>query len=156
MGILSEFFTNEEKTEKDKVDVGSPAFSATKVQATLGTLIVAVLGAVPASLKADKAVVIAAIAAGVLLLLGVFALVAVDIQTRQRAQEAKLRYGDGKPTEPSNFQALPTRDLVLQLGHNDDEYEVKYATVEKGLVHVYADRDGTPISATFKETPKPK
>ncbi len=155
MGI-SEFFTNEEKTKDEKVDIGSPAFSATKVQATIGGLIAVIAGTVPTTLKEDESVVIAAIAAGTLLMLGIFALIGVDIRTRQRAQEAKLRYGGGKPSEPSSFQALPVKDLVLQLGHNNDEYEVRYASVEKDLVHVFADREGAAISATFKESPKPK
>lgn len=153
MGI--ELFTNAQKTQEGEVDISAPAFSITKVQAALGLLISGILGVVPTALKDNVTILVASIAAATLVVLGILALVAVDIRTRQRAQEAKLRYGDGKSTEPA-FQALPTKDLVLQLGHSKDEYEVKFATVEKGLVHVMAVRDGEPISATFKETPKPK
>ncbi len=154
MGI--ELFTNEQKTKEGEVDISAPAFSITKVQAALGLLISGILGVVPARLKDDETILVASIAAATLVVLGIFALVAVDIRTRQRAREAALRYGEEKAAEPSSFQALPTKDLVLQLGHNGDEYEVKFATVEKGQVHVMAVRDGEPISATFKETPTPK
>lgn len=152
---LGEFFTNNEKTKEGEVDVATPAFSITKVMSGFGLAITAALGAVPASVKEEPAVVVAAIAAGAAIMLGVFALIAADIRTRQKAREATLRFGDGKPSE-AKFQALPTKDLVLQVGHNSDEYEVKYATVENGVVNVYADRDGAPISVAFKEAPKPK
>jgi hypothetical protein len=156
MGI--EFFTNEKKTAEEKVDVDSPAFSLTKVQTSLGGVIAAVLAVAPKALQEDETVVVAAFAAGTLILLGVFALAAVDIVTRQKAKAATLRYGDGEPAPAAKFQALPTKDLVLQLGHNSNEYDIKYATVDGDVVRVYADRDGEddPISVTFKEVPKPK
>jgi hypothetical protein len=147
-----EFFTNAQKTKDEEVDISTPAFSITKVQTTVGLLITAVLGAVPAALRSNETIIVAAIAAGTVILLGVFALVAVDIMTRQRAHEASLRYGDGKATEKS-FQALPTEELVLQQGHSTDEYELKLAMVEGDSVRLVAARNGDLISATFKEAP---
>ena len=156
MGLL-EFFTNNEKTKNGEAEVKAPAFSATKVQASLGVVLVGILAVVPATLKDDEQVVIAALAAATAIMLGVFALIAVDIRTRQRAKEASLRYGgDGAKGSPPSFQALPIEDLVLQKGHNADEYEVKLAMVEEGSVRVVAARDGELVSATFKEAPKPK
>jgi hypothetical protein len=157
---MLELFTNAKKTKKEKVDISAPAFSATKVQAALGLLITGIIAVVPASHKDDVTVIVASIAAATLIVLGMFALVAVDIRTRQRAHEAKLRFGGGgdggsEAAAPS-FQALPTKKLILQQGHSTDEYEVQLATVEKDLVQVIATRDGDSISATFKETPKPK
>ncbi len=156
---LGEFFTNSELTTDPTVDVKAPAFSITKVMSTLGGTLAAAVAAflllLPKNLQDDQAVVIAVIAALSLVLLGLFWLAAADIRTRQKATEATLRYGDGKPSE-AKFQALPTKDLVLQVGHNSDEYEVKYATVEKGVINVYADRDGAPISVVFKEAPTPE
>lgn len=148
-----ELFTNAQKTKDGEVAISAPAFSATKVQAALGLFISGILGGLPAALKSDETILVASIAAATLVVLGIFALVAVDIHTRQQAQEAKLRFGDGKEAA-SAFQALPTKDLVLQQGHNSDEYEVKFAVVEKGVVNVMATRDGEAISATFKEAPK--
>lgn len=151
-----DFFTNEDKTQNNEVDVQAPAFSATKVQAALGIVIAGILGAVPSSLQADQAVVIAAIAAGTAVVLGVFGLVAVDIRTRQRAHEATLRYGNGGVGKPKTFQAVPMEKLVLQKGHSTPEYEVKLAMVEDGSVSLVGARDGELISATFKETPPSK
>lgn len=151
-----ELFTNAKKTENKEVEISAPAFSITKVQAALGLLISCILAAVPGAVKDNVTIIVASIAAATLVVLGIFALVAVDIRTRQRAREATLRYGNEQPAAEPSFQALPTNDLILQLGHSSDEYEVKFATVEKGQVHVMAVRDGVPISATFKEAPKPK
>jgi hypothetical protein len=153
-----EFFTNKEKTKEEEVDVASPAFSITKVMAAFGAALAVILGAVPKSLSEDQTIVVAALAAATFILLGVFALSAVDIKTRQRAAEAKLRYGAGKASD-ANFQAMPDKngkDAVLQLKHQGDEYDVRYASVEKDKVHVFADRDGEPIAVSFKEVPKPK
>jgi hypothetical protein len=156
---LGEFFTNNEKTREEKVDVESPAFSITKVMASLGTTIgaavLALLAVLPDGLKDDPAIVIAAIAAITLVLLGIFGLVAVDIRTRQKAKEATLRYGEAK-SSAAKFEALPNKDLILQVDGDGEEYKVKYASVENGVVNVYADRSGTPISVAFKEAPKPK
>ena len=118
-----EFFTN----EKGEVDVKSPAFSITKVQATLGALITAVAGALPALADASETIKVAAIASGTVIMLGVFGLAAVDIRTRQRAAEAKLRYGSGK-TGTADFVALPEKKtLVVQEDHSKVEYEVDIA-----------------------------
>jgi hypothetical protein len=156
---LGEFFTNNEKTKEDEVDVGTPAFSITKVMSTVGTALATAVAAflllLPKGLQDDEAVVIAVIAALTLVLLGIFWLVAADFNTRQKAREATLRYGEGK-TSAAKFQALPSKELILQLGHNSPEYEVRYATVEDGVVNLYADHEGTPIAVAFKEAPKPK
>src|SRR5215218_3648217 len=134
---MLELFTNKEKTKKDEVDVGSPAFSLTKAQATLGLLITAVLGAVPASLQADRAVVIAAIAAGAVVMLGVFYLAGIDIKTRQRAAEAALRFPDEE-------------------GPSAAEYRVRMAEVKKGKVEILASNDGDFIIVPFTEGAKSK
>jgi hypothetical protein len=148
---MLEFFTNKEKTKKDEVDVASPAFSLTKVQATLGLLITAVLGAVPPSLKADPAVVIAAIAAGAAVMLGVFFLAAVDMKTRQRAAEASLRFPDGDSPKKS-FNVVPvTEDLRIQKGPSADEYRVRLAEVTRGKVEILASHDGDFITIPFTE-----
>jgi hypothetical protein len=156
-----EFFTNKEKTKEEEVDVASPAFSITKVMAAFGAALAVILGAVPKSLAQDQTIVVAALAAATVILLGVFALSAVDIKTRQRAAEAKLRYGGdgGGKGSDAGFQAIPDKngkDAVLQLKHMGDEYDVRYASVEKDTVHVFADRDGEQVAVTFKEVPKPK
>src|ERR1700709_139471 len=156
---LGEFFTNNGKTSEEEVDVGTPAFSLTKVMSTVGgalaSAIAALLLVLPEGLRDDEAVVIAVIASSTVMLLGIFWLVAADFRTRQKAREATLHFGERKPSE-ARFQALPTNELVLQLCHGSDEYEGKYATVEDGQVHLFGDRAGTPISVTFKESPKPK
>lgn len=152
---LEEFFTNKEKTKDGKVDIDTPAFSVTKVVTVLGAIIGAVLAVVPAQLKEETPVVIAAVASGTLVLLGIFTLVAVDIRTRQKAKAATLRFGDGKPAE-ADFIALPVEDLVLQRGHNKPEYEVSYLKVEGGAVHLYARNGASSITATFEEAVKPK
>jgi hypothetical protein len=153
---MLEFFTNKEKTKKDEVDVGSPAFSLTKVQATLGLLIAAILGAVPPSLKADPAVVIAAIAAAAAVMLGVFFLAAVDIKTRQRAAEAALRFPDGEAPKKS-FNVVPVaEDLRIQKGPNAAEYRVRLAEVKKGEVEILASNDGDFITVPFTEGKKSK
>ena len=152
---LLEFFTNNEKTKNKEVEIEAPAFSATKVQSLVGAVVLGVLTVVPSRLKTDEQVVIAVIAAGTVILLGMFALWAADIRTRQRAREAALRWGASKE-EPPKFSALPTEDLVLQKGHNAPEYEVKMAMVEEGSISLIASRDGQMVSTTFKEAPQPK
>ena len=147
--------TNKEKTENKEVEIVAPGFSATKIQSLIGSTVLGVLALVPTQLQEDEQVVIAAIAAGTAILLGMFALWAVDIRTRQKATEATLRWGtpEGKP---QIFHALPTEDLILQKGHSTPEYEVKMAMVEEGSVNLVAARNGELVSATFKEAPKPK
>jgi hypothetical protein len=156
---VTEFFTNKEKTADGKVDVETPAFSATKVQSLIGGLVMAVIAVVPTKLKEDEQIVIAAIAAGTAILLGIFALWAVDIRTRQRAREATLRWGGGPDGGNGGGAghveiALPSENLVLQKGHNADEYEVKLAVVDKGAVSLVAARDGEVFATTFKEAPQ--
>jgi sugar/nucleoside kinase (ribokinase family) len=138
----------------EEVDIATPAFNVTKVMGTVGAGIAALAAALPAALVNDHAVIIAAIAAATAIILGVIALSAVDVKTRQRAHEAAMRWGGQKPTE-SAFQAMPSQDVILQMGHNKDEYEVRYASVENGSVHVFAERQGDPVSVTFKKSPKP-
>jgi hypothetical protein len=149
--VKFEFFTNEEKTAEDgKVDVKSPAFSITKVQASLGALITAIAAVAPKALQASETIQVAAIASGTVIMLGVFALAAVDIVTRQRAREATLRFGSGGGGKPGKFVALPEGDLVLQQGHKSDEYEVKMVEVEGEAVTLVATRNGHSISPVFR------
>jgi len=153
--VAIELLTNKKKTEDGEVDVTAPAFSVTKIMGTVGAGIAALVAALPAALVNDHAVVIAGIASATAIALGVLALAAVDVKTRQRAHEASLRWGEAKVGEPS-FQAMPKQDVILQMGHNQDEYEVRYASVENGTVHVFAEREGTPVAVTFTKSPKPK
>jgi hypothetical protein len=147
--------TNKEKTENNEVDIVAPGFSATKIQSLIGAAVLGVLAVVPTQLKEDEQVVIAAIAAGTAILLGMFALWAVDIRARQKAREVALRWG-APEDKPQVFQALPTEALILQKGHSTPEYEVKMAMVEEGSVSLVAARNGELVSATFKQAPKPK
>jgi hypothetical protein len=93
---LGELFTNKEKTKNEEVEIKAPAFSVTKITSGIGVavggLIGALLAVVPDELKKHPGVVIAAIAAATLIMLGIIVLAAVDMRTRQRAQEAKLRW----------------------------------------------------------------
>jgi hypothetical protein len=157
VGVI-DLFTNRDK--KEESDVDSPAFSLTKVQAGIGALIVAILGAVPPALKADETVVVAAIAAGVVVMLGVFALAGVDVTTRQRAAEAKLRYGGGSGgkgsggTDGGSFFAVPkTNDLVIQVGSSSDEYRLAFARVEGDTVTLHATGHGKPMVEVLQQPP---
>jgi hypothetical protein len=127
--------------------VEAPAFSVTKVQATMGTLIAAILGAVPASLQADRTVVIACLAAATLLLLGILALVAVDIQTRQRAQEAQACCGAA--AAPADLVAVPAERVRILRGGSDDEYELDLVKVTGDAVRMIATRAGETITVSF-------
>ncbi|MDX6589827.1 MAG: hypothetical protein QOI84_1101 [Solirubrobacterales bacterium] len=152
---MLEFFTNKEKTKKDEVDVASPAFSLTKVQATLGLFITAIVGVVPPALKDDPSVMVASIAAGAAVMLGVFYLAAVDLKTRQRAAEATLRFPDGDAPKKA-FNVVPVEDdLRIQKGPGADEYKVRFAEVSKGQVELLAAHNGDVISVPLKE-PKSK
>jgi hypothetical protein len=150
-----ELLTNKKKTEDGEVDVTAPAFSITKIMGTVGTGIAALVAALPAALVNDHAVVIAAIASASAIALGVLALAAVDVKTRQRAHEATLRWGESTTTD-SSFQAMPSRDVILLVGERKKEYEVRYASVEDGSVHVFAEREGSPVAVTFTKSPKPE
>ncbi len=150
-----ELLTNKKKTEDGEVDVTAPAFSVTKIMGTVGAGIAALVAALPAALVNDHAVVIAAIASASAIALGVLALAAVDVKTRQRAHEAALRWGEPEGGA-STFQAMPQGEVILQMGHNKDEYVVRYASVENGSIHVFAERHGTPVAVSFTKTPKPK
>jgi hypothetical protein len=146
-----EFFTNNQKTADEKVDVTSPAFSITKVQATLGVIIAAIVGTLPPALENKEAVYIAAIAAATLVVLGIFALAAVDIKVRQRAAESKLRFGGGEGLK-GEFTALPAEEnLVIQKGSNTDEFKVRMAAVKAEGVDLLATRDGKTITLSFEK-----
>lgn len=159
MAGLTDFFTNREATKEEKVDVETPAFSLTKVQAGIGALIAAVSAVVPTALKENQTVVVGAIAAGTVVMLGVFALAAVDLIVRQRASEAKLRWPGGSGGEAaatakddSQLLLLPDREgLVLQKKHSGVEYEVVCALSEGSKVTLVARADGqAPLEPTFK------
>jgi hypothetical protein len=156
---ITDFFTNREAVKEEKVDIEAPAFSLTKVQAGLGALIAAVSAVVPTALQENQTVVVAAIAAGTVVMLGVFALAATDLITRQRAAEAKLRWPGGSGGEPattakpdSQLLLLPDREgLVLQGKHSGVEYEVVCALAEGNMVTLVARADGQqPLEPTFK------
>jgi hypothetical protein len=134
---------------KEEWLISAPAFSVTKVQATIGVFITAVLGAVPASLGSDRSVVIAAIAAGTLIMLGVLALVAVDMRTRQRAHEAKLRFGNGGSDSAGDLLAVPAQPLRVMKGSSDEEYDVDMLKVADGKAQLVATRDGGSSSIPF-------
>lgn len=119
MGVI-ELFTNKKKTEENKVEITAPAFSITKVATAFGAVAGAVFLVVPEKLKDDPNVVVASIAAATVIVLGVFALVAVDIRTRQRAQEANRRWpadeGDEAPEADTRvFEVGPGETLPLIL-----------------------------------------
>lgn len=143
--------TNQQPAKEEWL-ISAPAFSITKVQATIGVFITAILGAVPASLKADRSIVIAAIAAGTLLMLAVLALVAVDIRVRQQAEEAKLRYGNDKPDADDGLVAVPTGRLRVMKGESDEEFEVDVLKVADGTAHLIATREGDSVSVPFNKT----
>ena len=144
--------TNQQPAKEEWL-ISAPAFSITKVQATIGVFITAILGALPASLKADRSIVITAIAAGTLLMLAVLALVAVDIRVRQQAEEAKLRYGNDKPdADDDGLVAVPTGRLRLMKGDSDEEFEVDVLRVNDGKPQLIATRQGTSVSVPFNKT----
>lgn len=113
-----------ETQQSEEWEIKAPAFSVTKFASFAGIAVGAVLAAVPSSLSEDQAVVIASIAAGTLIMLGIFVLVAVDIMMRQRAQEAKRRW----PTKAEKAKAksgpavdLNIGDLVFNMGGKEAE-----------------------------------
>jgi hypothetical protein len=144
---LPDFFSNESAETDGKTAVESPAFSLTKVQASLGTLIVAIAGAV-AKLEGTTSVKIAAIGAGALVMVGVFGLAAADLIARQRAAEAKLRWGPeakkaaATPATGSFYLYPESDDLVLRKGHAGDMYDIDRVKVEGEKVTLIAHRGG--------------
>jgi hypothetical protein len=163
---IADFFTNKEATSKKEVDVESPAFSLTKVQGGLATLIAAI-GVAGAKLEGPTAVKVAAIGGGALVMIGFFGLAAVDLITRQRASEAKLRWGapagKGAPGSDSTSPDVPptnsggnvvlvadSDDLVLQEKHSGDEYEVRFAELEGDKVTLIARRNGKTLTSSFQ------
>ena len=151
-GLLPEFFSNEKANDEGKTDVTSPAFSLTKVQAGLGALIVAI-GAVAAKIEGTTAVKVASIGGAALVMLGVFALGAVDIIARQRAQEAKLRWGPGSTSGGDGdgpITLLPDDEgLVLQSGPQGEEFGIQYVELDGEKVTVVARRKGQTLAPTF-------
>jgi hypothetical protein len=147
---LVDLFTNAGK--EDEADVNSPAFSLTKVQAGIGALIVAVSAVVPTALKENQTVVVAAIAAGTVVMLGVFALAAVDMMVRQRAAAAKLQYGSGAATATAGDDpkadegviplVVEPATLVVQKGPGEQEYKVEFAKLDGDKVTLIAMREG--------------
>ncbi|HTR74382.1 MAG TPA: hypothetical protein VMH33_03875 [Solirubrobacterales bacterium] len=166
MSSPAEFFSNKKATKKGKATVEAPAFSLTKVQASLGALIVVIAGAA-AKLEGPTAVKVAAIGAGALVMVGVFALAAVDLVARQRATEAKLRWG-AKESAKAETKAAKTNgsvatetdepeiwfadndDLVVQEAHGRDEYEVRFAERKGDTLTVVSRRNGKSYEAAFR------
>jgi hypothetical protein len=141
-----------QETDKEKWLISAPAFSITKVQTFIGLLITGILGALPASLKADRSIVIAAIAAGTLILLGVLALVAIDMHVRQRAEEAKLRYENKTPAPDDDLAAKPTERLRVMRGESDHKFDVNELKVTDGAAHLVATRKGESVSIPFDKS----
>jgi len=151
---MTNLLTNSGTAEDEaKWLVQAPAFSVTKVQATLAATVVALLAAVPSSLRAERSVVIACLAAATLILLGTLALVAVDIRTRQRAQEAEARYGDVAPAPRVDLIAVPAERLRIMRAASDDEYEVDVIKVTGDSVRIIATRGGKTIAVPFNPPP---
>ncbi len=150
--LLPDFFSNAEATKSGSTDIEAPAFSLTKVQAGLGALIAAVAGAVPASVGANTTILVAAIAAGTIVMLGVFGLAAVDMSVRQRAREAKLRWPEGGGNgSKENVILVPDQNgLILQSKHNGDEYEVLVAELDGETVKLVAHRGDDFLQPTFQ------
>jgi len=164
---IADFFTNKEATSKKEVDVESPAFSLTKVQGGLATLIAAI-GVAGAKLEGPTAVKVAAIGGGALVMIGFFGLAAVDLITRQRASEAKLRWGAPAGQGAASGGSTPAKvpptsgsggsvvlvadsdDLVLQEKHSGDEYEVRFAELEGDKVTLIARRNGKTLTSSFQ------
>lgn len=148
-----EFFTNKEATKDEKVDVTAPAFSLTKVAGGLGTVIAAIAVAAT-KLEGATAVKVAAIGGGALVMLGYFGVAAVDLIVRQRASEAKLRYGPGSAgdakTNGKVVLVADADDLVLQEKHSGDEYELRFAEVDGEKVTLVARRDGKTLAPSFQ------
>lgn len=110
--------------QDEEWEIKAPAFNVTKVASGLGVLVSGLLAVLPTALKEDPAVVIAAIAAATAVVLGIFALVAVDVIARQRAQEAKRRW----PAEEEKASAkdrlavgLEVRKLVINVADKDGD-----------------------------------
>jgi hypothetical protein len=149
-----DLFTNADKSESE-LDVKSPAFSLTKVGTTYGSLLSVVTGGLPAALQANETIRIAAFAAATVVMLGVFALGAVDIIVRQRAAEATLRYSgkghdDDNESAPKRFVAFAdSSELKLQVGSNTEEYDLYAAEVNGGDVTLHAKKNGAPHTESF-------
>jgi hypothetical protein len=128
---LPDFFSNKQATDDEKSAIEAPTLSLTKVQATIGTLIVAIAGAA-AKLEGPTAVKVAAIGAGALIMVGVFILAAVDLIARQRAEEAKLRWAAtpttggaaGNCTPAKSPPAVEAETFEIKFGPGDDEVTV--------------------------------
>ena len=154
---LPDFFSNKKATEDEKTAIESPTLSLTKVQATIGTLVVA-FGAAGAKLHGPTAVKVAAIGGGALIMLGVFGLAAVDLIVRQRAEAAKLRWGSVKPpaagggSEANGKTILvPDRNhLVLQSKHSGKEFDVLVAELDGETVTLVAHDGETMLKPTFQ------
>jgi hypothetical protein len=160
---LPEFFSNKKATDEGKSAIEAPALSLTKVQTTLGALITVAAAAV-AKLEGPTAVKVAAIGVGALVMLGVFGLAAVDLIVRQRAEEAKLRWGAETPpakgatatdTASTNGDAkkilVPDRNhLVLQSKHSDKEYDVLVLELEGEKATLVAHNGEHVLKPTFE------
>ncbi len=145
-----ELFTNKEATADGTVAITAPAFSITKVQTAIGLLGAAILGIVPTALKDDQAIIITSIAAVTVILLGIFMLVAVDMTTRQRAEEAKLKHTSAGASPAATKTAIPAEALRVMQGGNDQEYAVEVLKVEDETVRLLASRNGQDLKIDFK------
>ena len=154
MGAL-DVFTNADKKDSE-VDIKSPAFSVTKIGTTLAGLLSVLTAGLPAALEDNVTIRVAAFGAATAIILGIFAVWAVDIMTRQRAAEAKLRYGDGKGDQgekgsvPDRYVAYPdSNDLKLQAGSSTDEFDVHAVEIEDGEITLQARKNGRRLEEKF-------
>jgi hypothetical protein len=160
---LPDFFSNKKATDEEKSAIEAPTLSLTKVQATIGTLIAAI-GAAGSQLHGPTAVKVAAIGGGALVMLGVLGLAAVDLIVRQRAETAKLRWGDGKSASGSGPQGgggggggggtkilVPdVNHLVLQTKHSSKEYDLLVAELDGDKVTLVAHDGENLLKPTFE------
>lgn len=113
---------NQQSAADSEVSVTAPAFKITTATEGIGAIFAAVLAVLPSALSEDETVVVAAIAAATLIVLGTFALAAVDIRTRQRAKEAELRYGGRRQEDSGQHEADAGRSVAAS---QDGDLEVR-------------------------------
>lgn len=142
------------KTQKtEEWEIATPAFNVTKYVSVLGVAVGGLLAAVPSSLKENTAVVIASIAAGAAVMLGIVVLAAVDILARQRAQEAKRRWPSEEEKGESAQEAMGG-DLVINFGgdgQDDSGRTAQAAAGPKSTGRVIGVKPGQSVSVVISE-----
>jgi hypothetical protein len=128
---LLDFFSNKTATKEETTAIEAPALSLTKGLGTVGTIIggagtvVGLIGAAGAKIAGPTAVKVAAIGGGSLVIIAVLGLAAVDMLVRQRAEEAKLRWGAeaAAPAAPTG-RAAENGQLEVTFSHDDGDQVV--------------------------------